>query len=74
MYAHVSTNYSPFIDNANNHLCALEILDELVESWDTIVLGILSRRLNAITLSEYQELLILIRKPIFKDFYKILEK
>lgn len=70
MYAHVSTNYSPFIDNANNHLCALEILlDELVESWDTIVLGILSRRLNAITLSEYQELLILIRKPIFKDIF-----
>lgn len=43
------------IDDVNDHLLALGKLDEPVQSWDTIALEILSRKLDATTLGEWKE-------------------
>lgn len=42
------------IDDVNDHLLAGK-LDEPVQSWDTIALEILSRKLDATTLGEWKE-------------------
>lgn len=62
-----------FIDDAKNHLRALEKLDEI--SWrNTMILVILMRKLDSIMLGEWRErALALKRNPTFKDFYQFLE-
>lgn len=62
-----------FIDDAKNHLRALEKLDEI--SWrNTMILVILMRKLDSIMLGEWRErALALKHNPTFKDFYQFLE-
>lgn len=63
-----------FIDDVKNHLRVLEKLDK-VFLWDTMILMILTRKLDSIMLDEQQERAITLneRNPAFKDFYQFLE-
>ncbi|XP_076377782.1 uncharacterized protein LOC143259435 [Megalopta genalis] len=44
-----------FIDDANNHLAALQSLASPTEVWDTLVVQILSRKLDVISLREWEK-------------------
>ena len=63
-----------FIDNARNHIRALGVLGESVDSWDTLIILILSEKLDSVTFKEWEEYLKSLSAVTFSDFTKFLER
>lgn len=61
------------IDQANNHILALKNLGEALEGWDSMVVYLLSTKLDAYTKREWEKrALQLPSKPKYKEFVEFL--
>ena len=49
------TSIREFVDDANSHLAALKSLGESVEHWDSLIVALLSRKLDQITIREWEK-------------------
>ncbi|XP_076385701.1 uncharacterized protein LOC105664200 [Megachile rotundata] len=69
-----STALRELIDDARNHLAALKSLNEPVDSWDTLIVPILSRKLDGASLREWEKSVISAEKVTFQTFATFLEQ
>ena len=49
------TSIREFVDDANSHLAALKSLGEPVEHWDSLIVALLFRKLDQITIREWEK-------------------
>ncbi|XP_076247806.1 uncharacterized protein LOC143187478 [Calliopsis andreniformis] len=62
------------VDDTRNHLAALRSLNEPVDSWDSIIVPILSRKLDVVSLKEWEKGATGSEKITFKKFAAFLEE
>ncbi|XP_043264183.1 uncharacterized protein LOC122404315 [Colletes gigas] len=55
MQKQTSSSLREFIDTANNHIRALGALGEPVQTWDTLLISILSKKLDPFTAKKWEE-------------------
>ena len=56
------------IDDTNNHLLALKALDEQTDTWDTMIIHLLTTKLDQYSKRQWEKYLIsIVGKPKFKD-------
>ncbi|XP_017794319.1 PREDICTED: uncharacterized protein LOC108575898 [Habropoda laboriosa] len=70
-----SVSLREFIDKANNQLVALGALGEPIESWDTFIIILLAKKLDAKTFNDWDTFATnASRRPKFNDFVNFLER
>ena len=69
------TSIREFVDDANSHLAALKSLGEPVEHWDSLIVGLLSRKLDQITIREWEKrVLAPLQQTHLRAFIEFLEE
>ncbi|XP_017796961.1 PREDICTED: uncharacterized protein LOC108578189, partial [Habropoda laboriosa] len=72
---HSSSSLREFIDSAKNHVLALGALGEPVNTWDTLLVLVLSKKLDPITQREWDKHLIKRSERLgFRDFVQFIEQ
>ncbi|XP_029054415.2 uncharacterized protein LOC114881732 [Osmia bicornis bicornis] len=69
-----STALRELLDNVRNHLAALKSLKEPIESWDSLLIPILSRKLDMASLREWEKGITSLERVTFKSFTSFLEE
>ncbi|CAK9799142.1 hypothetical protein ANTPLA_LOCUS1909 [Anthophora plagiata] len=62
------------VDDTRNHLAALRSLNEPVDSWDSLIVPILSRKLDVVSLREWEKGATGSERVTFKKFAEFLEE
>ncbi|XP_076391767.1 uncharacterized protein LOC143265171 [Megachile rotundata] len=64
-----------FLDDATNHRIALKALGESVDSWDTLIIPLLSRKLDSVSVREWERRISSqSQMPTFTQFSEFLEE
>lgn len=69
-----STALRDLLDNVRNHLAALKSLKEPVDSWDSLLIQILSRKLDIASLKEWEKGITSLERVTLKTFTAFLEE
>ena len=72
---HSQQSIREFIDETNSHLAALKSLGEPVEHWDSLIITILTRKLDQFILRDWERRsLAYTRQPVLRDLLDFLEE
>lgn len=62
------------LDNVQKRIRALEVLEEPVKHWDTLLLFIIRQKLNNYRIEKWEEAMASVEKPSIKNMTEFLER